>query len=40
MERFLSGRWKSARIDLITTGEVRGGGSTGLGDLLGDALGA
>jgi hypothetical protein len=40
MERFLSGRWKSARIDLITTGEVRGGGATGLGDLLGDAPGA
>lgn len=41
VERFLTGRWRSARIDLITTtGEVRGGGATGLGDLLGDAPGA
>jgi len=39
MERFLMGRWRTAEIRLITTGEVYGGGP-GSGDLQGDALGA
>jgi len=41
MERFLAGRWRTSKIELLTTGESQpGNATTGLGDLLGDALGA
>ena len=40
LERIALGRWRTAEVNLLTTGESYGGGATGLGDLLGDALGA